>query len=80
MLESLSLGHLVKYVPSLDDSPDFEWQDVLSPGEQQRLSIARVLLRKPTVVLLDEATSCLEESMEKRVYDLLNKVFFIRCR
>ena len=74
MLDLLGLGKLVSLTGSLNDLSDFEWQDVLSPGEQQRLSIARVLLQKPRVVILDEATSCLGEDVEKLVYELLKHV------
>jgi len=37
------------------------WDRVLSRGEQQRLAFARILLQRPEVVILDEATSGLDE-------------------
>jgi ABC-type uncharacterized transport system fused permease/ATPase subunit len=43
----------------------------LSLGEQQRLSFARILLREPAVLFLDEATSGLDEPSEARLYGLL---------
>ena len=52
------------------DSSD-AWGQKLSGGEQQRLAIARVLLKKPTWVLADEATSALDEPAEKTVYERL---------
>jgi ABC-type uncharacterized transport system fused permease/ATPase subunit len=41
---------------------------VLSPGEQQRIGFARVLLAKPKVVFLDESTSALDEGQEFALY------------
>ena len=36
------------------------WEDVLSAGEQQRLSFARVVYSQPSLVIMDEATSTLD--------------------
>ena len=36
------------------------WEDVLSMGEQQRLSFARVVYAQPRLVVMDEATSTLD--------------------
>jgi putative ATP-binding cassette transporter len=46
---------------------------VLSPGEQQRLAAARVLLHKPDYVFLDEATSALDTENEAHVYRVMNE-------
>ena len=43
----------------------------LSPGEQQRLAFARVLLQHPAVVFLDESTSALDADAEALVYALV---------
>lgn len=48
-----------------------EWGDVLSLGEQQRLSFARVLLHGPKYTVLDEATSALDQENEEQLYQHL---------
>jgi putative ATP-binding cassette transporter len=47
------------------------WGDVLSLGEQQRLTFARLLLSRPNLAILDEATSALDLANEARLYDHL---------
>jgi putative ATP-binding cassette transporter len=47
------------------------WSQQLSPGEQQRIAIIRVLLQKPDWIFLDESTSALDLAYEKQMYDLL---------
>ena len=49
------------------------WNRLLSLGEQQRLGLARALLRKPQYLFLDEATASLDESSEAALYTLLEK-------
>ena len=67
-LEDCKLAHLVN---RLDESQN--WALQLSPGEQQRLSFARVLLIKPRWLLLDEATSALDDATEARMYALVRE-------
>lgn len=62
-------------LPQLADRLDEEddWARRLSPGEQQRLGFARVLIVRPKVVFLDEATSALDEGLEQSLYTLLRE-------
>jgi vitamin B12/bleomycin/antimicrobial peptide transport system ATP-binding/permease protein len=62
-LDTVALGHLAS---RLDEVAD--WAKVLSPGEQQRIAFARILLTKPKVVFLDESTSALDEGQEFFLY------------
>ena len=66
VLDQVQLSHLAD---RLDDEVD--WARRLSPGEQQRLGFARVLLARPRVVFLDEATSAVDEGLEHSLYSLL---------
>jgi ABC-type bacteriocin/lantibiotic exporter with double-glycine peptidase domain len=43
----------------------------LSGGERQRLALARAFLQRPRVVILDEATSCLDPAAERNILQLL---------
>jgi ATP-binding cassette subfamily B protein len=46
----------------------------LSGGEKQRVAIARVLLKNPPLLILDEATSSLDSISEQAILDALNEV------
>ena len=49
------------------------WQQKLSLGEQQRLTVVRSILFNPDWLLLDEATASLDEPAERAVYRLLRE-------
>ncbi|ASW90584.1 ABC transporter ATP-binding protein/permease [Mycobacterium marseillense] len=60
---------LAPLISRLDEDED--WAKVLSPGEQQRVAFARVLLTRPKAVFLDEATSALDVGLEYALYQLV---------
>jgi len=66
LLERLGLGRLV---------PDLHkyaaWKRILSPGEQQRIAGARVVLAAPDYLFIDEATSALDPHSEASLYALM---------
>lgn len=66
---TLSKVALTQLTSRLNEEAD--WAKTLSPGEQQRVAFARILLNRPKVVFLDEATSALDEGLEYAVYDLV---------
>ncbi|WP_305071295.1 ABC transporter ATP-binding protein/permease [Mycobacterium sp. IDR2000157661] len=65
-LEAVALPHLVGRLDEVQD-----WAKVLSPGEQQRIAFARILLTEPKAVFLDESTSALDEGVEFLLYQLV---------
>ena len=67
--QALTDALLPKLCSRLDDSD--AWGQKLSGGEQQRLAIARVLLKKPQWIFADEATAALDEVAEKTLYEKL---------
>lgn len=69
VLKDVNLPDLAERFGGFD--AEEEWGDVLSLGEQQRLSFARVLLHEPTYAILDEATSALDQGNEEQLYKTL---------
>jgi putative ATP-binding cassette transporter len=68
---TLQQCHLEHLIARLDEQDD--WARILSLGEQQRLAIGRVLLNRPQVVFLDEASSAMDEGLEHAMYRLLRE-------
>ncbi|KAI5620392.1 ATP-binding cassette sub-family D member 4, partial [Silurus asotus] len=67
-LELAGMSSLVKRTGGLDEEVDWNWYDVLSPGEMQRLCFARLFYLQPKYAVLDEATSALTEETEEQMY------------
>ncbi|XP_072349562.1 lysosomal cobalamin transporter ABCD4 isoform X1 [Scyliorhinus torazame] len=67
-LRVTGLVSLLKRTGGLDERVDWNWYDVLSPGEMQRLSFTRLFYHQPKYAVLDEATSALTEETEGELY------------
>ena len=68
ILNKVQLGHLTEQLEKEQD-----WTRILSLGEQQRLAFARLILHKPAVAFLDEATASMDEGLEFAMYQLLQQ-------
>jgi putative ATP-binding cassette transporter len=67
-LDRVGLGHLRDRIE--DDQP---WDQTLSGGEKQRLTIARVLLHRPDIIVLDEATAALDPKSQDDLMKILSE-------
>lgn len=47
----------------------------LSGGQKQKLAIARIFLKSPPIVILDEATSALDNTSQKRIQNVLSRMW-----
>ncbi|NIK59466.1 ABC-type multidrug transport system fused ATPase/permease subunit [Kribbella shirazensis] len=72
-LERARLGDLIRSLPDQLDTVVGERGYRLSGGERQRLTIARLLLAQPRVVILDEATAALDSTNEAAVQAALTE-------
>jgi putative ATP-binding cassette transporter len=72
VLERVKLTEMSHRVGGLDAILD--WPNILGTGEQQRLAFARIFLIKPKIVFLDEATTAIDSSIERELYDALPSV------
>lgn len=70
ILEALTSAGCMEFIDSMDDGIDTvlgRSGDTLSVGQQQRLSIARGLVRKSSVLILDEPTAALDPATENQL-------------
>ena len=77
VMEAAKNANAHEFIMSLPDgyNTDIGQRGVkLSGGQKQRLSIARVFLKNPPVLIFDEATSALDNESEKVVQDSLEKL------
>lgn len=73
-----SLSHLKDMVETLENKENTKLGEGgvnLSSGQKQRLAIARIFLKNPDVILLDEGTSALDNILEKKITENIFKEF-----
>ena len=77
VIAAAKLANAHEFIMSLPDGYDTDIGQrgvKLSGGQKQRLSIARVFLKNPPVLIFDEATSALDNESEKVVQESLEKL------
>ncbi len=72
VLKLVSLNELLDRSGGFDTEQN--WRQMLSPSEQQRLGLARIILCKPKYVIVDDATAALETETEQLLYTVLTTI------
>ena len=81
MIEAARAAHAHSFITSFPGAYDQlvgERGVTLSAGQRQRIAIARVMLKKPRLLILDEASSSLDSESERLVQDALERLMS-RC-
>lgn len=76
--EALELAELKEFVESLEKKENTKLGQggiELSSGQKQRLSMARLFLKDPEIIFLDEGTSALDNILEKKIMDNILQKF-----
>jgi len=77
VIKAAKEAHIDEYVQLLEDKYDTmtgERGNRLSGGEKARIAMARIFLKKPAIIFLDEPTSNIDSQTEKIIYDSLIKL------
>ena len=75
--QAAKMAHIDKFIESLPDG----WDSIvgerglkLSGGEKQRVAIARTILKNPSILIFDEATSSLDSTTEQAIQKTLHEI------
>lgn len=80
VVQLTQLDSLVQSLPLGLDGLLGERGQQLSGGQKQRIAIARALLQEPAILVLDEATSAVDEATEREVIAAIDQLFAGRTR
>ncbi|SEQ04582.1 ATP-binding cassette, subfamily B [Amphritea atlantica] len=78
--EQSQLTELIGSLPLGLETPLGERGSQLSGGQKQRVAIARAILQQPAILILDEATSAVDEATETEVIANVNRIFAGKTR
>ena len=76
IIEALKMADALEFVQSLEDGIHTEMEEFganLSGGQRQRIAIARAIYKRASVLILDEASSALDNQSEKRIQKMLEE-------
>jgi subfamily B ATP-binding cassette protein MsbA len=77
IMEAARIAHAHEFIINMENGYDSvigERGNKLSGGQKQRLSIARAIMKNPSILILDEATSALDTESEKIVQGALDEL------
>jgi len=77
IIEAAQLANAHDFIQAAENGYDTVVGDAgmkLSGGQRQRIAIARAILRKPQIIIFDEATSSLDNIAEKKVQDAIARI------
>lgn len=75
--QAIDLAHLRRFISSLPDGQNTQVGErglKLSGGEKQRVAIARTILKRPPIMMFDEATSSLDSQSEQAILNALKDI------